>query len=143
MLLKVGSKGDEVKQLQSKLGLNADGSFGFGTEAAVKQWQQNNGLTPDGMVGDGTWSKMFGSSQSTTQSVSSAPIEPVGDIKLDRLKGYIPDAVIAQIPDTIQKFQINTPARLAHFLAQCSHESGGFRLTQENLNYSEIGRAHV
>jgi putative chitinase len=29
--------------------------------------------------------------------------------------------------------------RLAHFLAQCGHESGGFRLTQENLNYSAKG----
>jgi putative chitinase len=55
------------------------------------------------------------------------------------LKGHIPDAVIAQIPDTAAKFQINTPLRLAHFLAQCGHESGGFRLTKENLNYSAKG----
>jgi putative chitinase len=43
------------------------------------------------------------------------------------------------IPDTAAKFQINTPLRLAHFLAQCGHESGGFRATQENLNYSAKG----
>jgi putative chitinase len=43
------------------------------------------------------------------------------------------------IPDTAQKFQINTPLRLAHFLAQCGHESGGFKATQENLNYSAKG----
>ena len=43
------------------------------------------------------------------------------------------------IPDTAAKFQINTPLRLAHFLAQCGHESGGFRATQENLNYSAQG----
>ena len=52
---------------------------------------------------------------------------------------HIPDAVIAMIPDTAAKFQINTPLRLAHFLAQCGHESGGFRLTKENLNYSAKG----
>jgi putative chitinase len=57
----------------------------------------------------------------------------------DRLKGHIPDAVIQMIPDTVNKFQINTPLRLAHFLAQCGHESGGFRATQENLNYSVKG----
>ena len=28
---------------------------------------------------------------------------------------------------------------MAHFLAQCGHESGGFRLTKENLNYSAKG----
>jgi putative chitinase len=43
------------------------------------------------------------------------------------------------IPDTAAKFQINTPLRLAHFLAQCGHESGGFRATKENLNYSAKG----
>jgi putative chitinase len=60
-------------------------------------------------------------------------------MNLDKLKGHIPDGVIAQIPGVMQKFQINTPLRLAHFLAQCGHESGGFRLTKENLNYSAKG----
>lgn len=57
----------------------------------------------------------------------------------DKLKGHIPDTVIAQIPDVAAKFEINTPLRLAHFLAQCGHESGGFKLTNENLNYSADG----
>jgi putative chitinase len=60
-------------------------------------------------------------------------------MNLDKLKGHIPDNVIAQIPNVMQNFGINTPLRLAHFLAQCGHESGGFRLTQENLNYSAKG----
>ena len=60
-------------------------------------------------------------------------------MNLEKLKGHIPDTVIAQIPGVMEKFQINTPLRLAHFLAQCGHESGGFRLTKENLNYSAKG----
>ena len=60
-------------------------------------------------------------------------------MNLDKLKGHIPDKVIEQIPGVMQKFEINTPLRLAHFLAQCGHESGGFRLTKENLNYSAKG----
>jgi putative chitinase len=60
-------------------------------------------------------------------------------MNLEKLKGHVPDTVIAQIPGVMEKFQINTPLRLAHFLAQCGHESGGFRLTKENLNYSAKG----
>jgi putative chitinase len=60
-------------------------------------------------------------------------------LKLENLKGHIPDAVIAQIPETAKKFNITTPLRLAHFLAQASHESAGFKAVQENLNYSADG----
>ena len=50
MLLKVGSRGEDVKKLQAKLGATADGSFGPGTEAKVKAWQSANGLVADGVV---------------------------------------------------------------------------------------------
>ncbi len=60
-------------------------------------------------------------------------------MNLDKLKGHIPDAVLAQIPDTATKFNITTPLRLAHFLAQCGHESAGFKAVNENLNYSVDG----
>jgi putative chitinase len=137
MLLKLGSEGEDVKKLQIKLGLEAIGKFGPKTDAAVKEWQTANGLTADGIVGEGTWSKLFDSVPSTVPS--AVPSTAPSGLKLDKLKGHIPDAVIAMIPDTAAKFQINTPLRLAHFLAQCGHESGGFRATQENLNYSAQG----
>ena len=137
MLLKKGSKGEEIKQLQSKLGLGADGVFGSGTEAAVKKWQADNGLTADGIVGEGTWAKMFGEKQLITEP--STPIVNAGPLKLENLKGHIPDVVIAQIPDVAKKFNITNPLRLAHFLAQASHESAGFKAVQENLNYSADG----
>ena len=60
-------------------------------------------------------------------------------MNLDKLKGHIPDTVIAQLPDTIAKFELNTPLRLAHFLAQAGHESGGFKAVNENLNYGAKG----
>jgi putative chitinase len=141
MLLKLGSEGEDVKKLQIKLGVDPIGKFGPKTDAAVRAWQAANGLTADGIVGDGTWSKMFseGVTSAPTVITEPAPAPSVGGLKLEKLKGHIPDAVIAQIPDTASKFQINTPLRLAHFLAQCGHESGGFRATQENLNYSAKG----
>jgi len=58
---------------------------------------------------------------------------------LSKLKGHVPDAVIAQIPEVMEKFKIDTATKLAHFLAQCGHESGGFRVVNENLNYSAKG----
>ena len=60
-------------------------------------------------------------------------------MNLDKLKGHIPDAVILMLPDTIAKFELNTPLRLAHFLAQAGHESGGFKAVNENLNYGAKG----
>ena len=60
-------------------------------------------------------------------------------MNIDKLKGHIPDTVIAQIPGVLDKFEINTPLRLAHFLAQCGHESGGFKVVSENLNYGAAG----
>jgi putative chitinase len=41
------------------------------------------------------------------------------------------DAIVA----TCQEFEINTPQRIASFLAQTSHESGGYTMLTENLNY--------
>jgi putative chitinase len=61
------------------------------------------------------------------------------NMKIENLKGHVPDAVIAQLPDTIAKFELNTPLRLAHFLAQAGHESGGFKAVNENLNYGAKG----
>ena len=142
MILKKGSKGEEVKKLQTKLGLAADGIFGAGTESKLKEWQKKNGLSADGIAGPATLTKLgvVGETTSPKQVVKEDVVIPKGGpIDLSRLKGHVPDAVITQIPTVMEKFQINTPLRLAHFLAQCGHESGNFKAVQENLNYSADG----
>jgi putative chitinase len=140
MLLKKGSTGEDVKRLQEKLGVEAIGTFGPKTEAAVKDWQKANGLKDDGIVGSTTWSKLFGETP-----VAAAPVAPVVQVakveglNIEALRGHIPDTVLAQIPDTASKFGITNNLRLAHFLAQCGHESGNFKAISENLNYSAKG----
>ena len=143
MLLKKGDNNENVKLMQEKLGISpAVTNFGPKTEEAVKAFQLKNGLTPDGIVGDKTWGLIMGESgQTTATPVVSTPISTpsVSGLKLDKLKGHVPQVVIDSIPEVASKFGINTPLRVAHFLAQCGHESGGFRLTKENLNYSAKG----
>ena len=144
MLLKRGDNNESVKQLQTKLGLEAIGNYGPKTEEAVKAFQSKNGLTADGIVGNGTWNKIMGITEAVAPVAPVAvatptPVANTTGLKLDTLKGHIPDSVIAMIPEVASKFEINTPLRLAHFLAQCGHESGGFKLTKENLNYSAKG----
>jgi putative chitinase len=43
------------------------------------------------------------------------------------------------LEDTFEKYEINTPQRQACFIGQCAHESGNFKVLQENLNYSAEG----
>jgi putative chitinase len=58
---------------------------------------------------------------------------------INKLEGHIPMPVIQQIPRVVDQFKINTSFRLAHFLAQCGHESGQFNKVFENLNYGAAG----
>jgi putative chitinase len=139
MLLRKGDNNENVKLLQQKLHLEPVGNFGPKTEEAVKIWQAAHGLTADGIVGDKTWSMIMGEEEHPHVQQQTAAVANSTGLKLEKLKGHIPDAVIAMIPAVAQKFQIDSALRLAHFLAQCGHESGGFRLTKENLNYSAKG----
>jgi putative chitinase len=56
------------------------------------------------------------------------------DISL--LKTVLPVGIFDEFPLCGEKFNINTSLRIAHFLAQCAHESGNFKVVYENLYYT-------
>lgn len=83
-VLKIGSKGENVKRLQLALNINVDGDFGPGTAAAVKEFQKANNLVDDGVVGAKTW-EALGIDASVNSPISITPkgIKPL-DIKQQR-----------------------------------------------------------
>lgn len=138
MVIKLGSKGNKVKELQRFLGINDDGKFGPNTEKEVKKWQKDNGLLDDGIVGPKTMEKM---GLNTTPKPKKTTKNANFDVSV--LSGHIPDSVLQQMEVVVNKYGINTPLRMAHFLSQCSHESGNFKVTEENLKYSAKGLERI
>ena len=65
-VLRLGSKGEDVRTLQKMLNLvddadlKVDGDFGKDTQSAVRSFQSNNGLKVDGIAGPATWGKLLG-----------------------------------------------------------------------------------
>ena len=58
---------------------------------------------------------------------------------VDTLNNKLPISVMNEVNTLVEKYGVDNPLRLAHFLAQCAHESGNFKVLYENLNYSSEG----
>ena len=73
-LLRQGSRGTQVAQLQRQLGVSPDGMFGPRTAAAVRDYQRRNNLRVDGIVGAQTRSRLLGAlPQGPTLRLSTTP----------------------------------------------------------------------
>lgn len=88
-LLKKGSRGNSVTQLQQRLiSLHyltgtADGIYGTGTESAVKAFQKANGLTADGIAGSATQKKLYSSSAkaaATAKPTATPKPDPASEV---------------------------------------------------------------
>ncbi|GAB5526647.1 MAG: hypothetical protein Roseis2KO_45190 [Roseivirga sp.] len=80
---------------------------------------------------------------STTVGVSPVPPAEFVVITVQQLRDIMSGATEENIEkyapalnDEMQKYEVHTPLRVAHFIAQIAHESGSFRYSSENLNYS-------
>ena len=76
--LKMGSKGEAVKQLQYRLHIKADGIFGSGTKAAVQKFQKSKKLSADGIAGKQTLTAlgMYGSYPAVGPKPSGSVVSP-------------------------------------------------------------------
>lgn len=85
-VLKLGSQGDQVREVQRKLKTlkfydgQADGDFGPATEASVKAFQQQYGLTADGVVGSDTLTRLYSATATKKPEVT---VTPKGSLKLE------------------------------------------------------------
>lgn len=64
-------------------------------------------------------------------------------LTLEQLQQLIPkNAYVSEwhqaLTQLLPDYEINTPQRIAAFVAQCAHESGGFTTLRENLNYRAV-----
>lgn len=59
------------------------------------------------------------------------------------VKPEVADRWLKPLQAACREFGIETPKQIAAFLGQCAHETGGFRLLEENLNYSADTMAAV
>lgn len=130
--LKYGSKGDEVKKLQTSLGITADGIFGSQTDAAVREYQKANGLTVDGIVGKNTWGSLNKASttapSTTTPTPTATPTAPT--VKTS-------DATNTSL-NTVKDLEAQKPGKFTYDIPQSSWQNQVSEILNKILNREEF-----
>jgi putative chitinase len=153
-MLKIGSRGLQVRTLQLAINTTVDGIFGKATDNLVRDFQRKNGLVPDGVVGIKTnlaLIKALGNNvkyntiiTSKTILMNEKPIiytgifnaiKPIFSSKA-QLKMSEGLDVIKPISGTLQ---LSSLVNMCHFLGQIREEVGYNFNDVENLNYNYKG----
>jgi peptidoglycan hydrolase-like protein with peptidoglycan-binding domain len=90
-VLRQGSKGEDVRALQQKLGIRADGIFGPQTAQAVRDFQQRSGVGVDAIVGPKTWGAL-----NATSETQRSGTDPTQNSRIQELN--VPKYNISQVP---------------------------------------------
>jgi N-acetylmuramoyl-L-alanine amidase len=130
MLLRKGSRGARVRELQKILGLNADGIFGPATELKVKEFQKNNGLGADGLVGPKTWEVLLKKEEVkitpvyTKEDKSEDFSDPEEEMKVEDLKETQPTCPNAiELINLINKANITRKVTRLVFHCTATHQT--------------------
>lgn len=126
---------EDVKVVQVLLNLNGaspaldtDGQYGSNTRKAIESFQRSalGSPTPDGRVdpGGATLKALLAGIPAELSEVKVAAIMP--HARQENVSRYYPGLLPSML-----SYEINTPLRQAHFLAQIGHESGSLRYTEE------------
>lgn len=136
-LLKIGSKGERVRELQSLLiskGYNlgeygADGSFGQATYDAVVKFQGDHGLSQDGIVGPATWNALNNSSNWDTSVKGGSSVSKFIEVAKEELsKGFKERILSSGEGDNINPYGewygLNGEPWCAMFVSWCANKAG-------------------
>lgn len=118
-LLKYGSRGYEVRQLQKYLKISVDGVFGHDTRGAVFRFQKENGLYPDGIVGAKT--RAILNKQETDEEKKENGLVKITDMAkaIQEFEGWFPGS---------RSFRNNNPGNLRWSPFMTGTDSGNFAI---------------
>ena len=159
-VLRLGSSGEQVRTLQSKLKQwgyysgSVDGVFGSQTQEAVKYFQRRNGLTADGIVGSATAAALgmnLGSSSSSSGASSGSVSSDVyllarvvhGEARGEPYLGKVAVAAVvlnrvssASFPNTIAGvvYQANAFTAVSDGQINLTPDSDAYRAAKDALN---------
>ena len=125
-MIRKGSTGSAVLAWQQLLAdsghaLALDGYFGPQTKNETTMWQMGHRLAADGIVGPQTYA-MAGEQSFPDRAILDVLIA-LSEVRNPPGQYLVQSACI--------EFRVNTRMRLAHFLGQCAHETGGWRWFEE------------
>ncbi len=147
-LSKYGSRGDEVRQIQTKLKRwgyyngNIDGIFGSQTLAAVKWFQSKNGLTVDGIAGPKTLAAMgiFSSSTGSSTSNSSTDLNLLARLVYGEARGEPYTGQVAVAAVVLNRVKSSS---FPNSIAGVIYQSGAFSVVNDgqiNLTPNETAK---
>jgi peptidoglycan hydrolase-like protein with peptidoglycan-binding domain len=123
-VLKEGNAGSDVKWIQAKVGVRADGYFGAITEDAVIEWQQAHKLAADGIVGPITWKALREPPAQPRPPKVVPGNKPQGNSPLPAFAGGDRAGTVKAIQAECIRQGVTMLEQIAYVLATVQHETG-------------------